>query len=58
MKTSLLALAASAMLFAAPTYAQVGQPLPKVDVEIIHPAAKNLDAYQGRLILVEFFAHW
>lgn len=59
MKRSILSLAASAALLAAPAAAQVGQPLPtNVDVEIMHPAAKSLDAFKGRLILVEFFAHW
>ena len=53
-----IALAASAVFLAAPAAAQVGQPLPKVDLEVVHPAAKTFDAFQGRLILVEFFAHW
>ena len=58
MKYTPLTLAASAFLFAIPAAAQVGQPLPKVDLEVVHPAAKTFDAFQGRLVLVEFFAHW
>lgn len=58
MQHPFLALAASAFLAAAPAAAQVGQPLPKVDLEVVHPAAKTFDAFQGRLILIEFFAHW
>jgi len=58
MKHPFLALAASALIAADFAAAQVGSPLPKVDVEVNHPAAKSFDAFQGRLILVEFFAHW
>jgi len=58
MSHSIPTLAASALLFAAPVTAQVGTPLPKVDLEVVHPAAKTFDAFKGRLVLVEFFAHW
>ncbi|MEX1025383.1 MAG: hypothetical protein WD226_09925 [Planctomycetota bacterium] len=50
-----IALVASAL----PTAAQVGEPFPMdAQVEVLHPAAKTLDAFRGRTILVEFFAHW
>lgn len=58
MKHTFLTLAASALLLAVPATAQVGQPLPKVDLEVVHPAAKTFEAFKGRLVLVEFFAHW
>ncbi len=53
-----LALTLAALALAAPATAQVGSPVPKVDLEVVHPAAKTFDAFKGRLILVEFFAHW
>ena len=53
-----LVLTLATLALAAPTAAQVGTPVPKVDLEVVHPAAKTFDAFKGRLILVEFFAHW
>ena len=60
MNTALLTLAAGALLAlpaGEPTEA-VANKLPKSDLEVIHPAAKTLDAFKGRAILIEFFAHW
>lgn len=39
--------------------AQVGEKLPMdAQLDVVHPAAKTLAAFEGRAILIEFFAHW
>lgn len=30
----------------------------KYDIDVIHPEADSFSAFQGRAVLVEFFAHW
>jgi hypothetical protein len=53
-----LALATSLTALGALAGAQVGEKLPAAEVQVVHPAAKTLDAFKGRTILIEFFAHW
>ncbi len=30
----------------------------RYDIDVIHPEADSFAAFEGRTILVEFFAHW
>jgi len=53
-------LIAAAVAFAAPASAQgVGSSLPSVQLEgFAQTGAKSFDDYQGRAVLIEFFAYW
>ena len=46
-------------LAAAPTTAQVGEPLPEIEFEAFgNTEAGSIDDFRGRLILLEVFAYW
>lgn len=50
---------AAVVASAEPSAVLVAEMLPMdAQVEVVHPAAKSLDAFEGRAILIEFFAHW
>ena len=52
-------LAATLALTAWTAPAQIGQPLPEVEVTgFTGTEAKSLDDFAGRLLLIEFFAYW
>jgi hypothetical protein len=52
-------LAAALALTAWTVPAQVGQPLPAVELtSFTGTEATAIDDFKGRLILIEFFAHW
>lgn len=36
----------------------IGDQVPELDLEIVHPVIDSFDDFQGRTVLVEFFAHW
>ena len=47
------------LLLAAVATAQVGSPLPKPDLSgFTQTGAKRWEDLSGRLVLIEFFAHW
>ena len=59
MLKSLTTLALAATLVGLPAAAMGEKTLPMdAQVDIMHPSAKSLDAFKGRTILIEFFAHW
>ncbi len=49
---------AAGLFFATPALAEIGDKMLELDIELVHPDTDSFDAFKGRAILVEFFAHW
>ena len=59
MKNRLFALAVCVTLLSAIAGAQVGEALPKANLDgFTKSPAKSLSDYKGRTVLIEFFAYW
>lgn len=52
------ALAPATGLFAPASLTAGEAPSAQYDIDVIHPEADSFSAFQGRAVLVEFFAHW
>ena len=53
---ALIALAATPLALAGPS--EKASSWPDYDLEVIHPVANSFSAFEGRAVLIEFFAHW